>query len=121
MDVILRKKHLSDPDTPSDLWSNEHQVYLGFVVGPGAKLHGAVLVVKGEVGDVHGAGGFENSRRDPGDRAIKLQQSLGLVFHQEVTYSAARERFQGKMSFHLKAITTFNSKGQNMESMNKQQ
>ena len=58
-------------------------------MGPGAELQGAVLVVEGEVGDVHGAGGLEDGRRNPGDGAIELQQGLGLIFHQEITHSAA--------------------------------
>ena len=74
--------------TDTDLGSNKYQVNLGFVIRPGAKLHGAVLIVKGKISDVHGAGGFENGRRNPGDGAIKLQQSLGLIRHKEITYSA---------------------------------
>lgn len=65
----------------TDLGPDEYQVNLGFVVSPGTKLHGAVLIVEGEVGDVHGAGGLEDGWRNPGDSAIKLQQSLGLIFH----------------------------------------
>lgn len=44
--------------------------YLGSIVGPGAKLHGAVLKVKGEERHIDGAGRFIVSRRGPGDSAI---------------------------------------------------
>ena len=80
-----------DTVTNTDLRPNKYQVNLGFVISPGAKLHGAVLIVEGEVGDVHGTGGFENGWRNPGDGAIKLQQSLGLVFHKEVPNSTVRD------------------------------
>ena len=59
-------------------------------MGPGAELEGAVLVVEGEVGDVHGARGLEDGRRYPGDCAVKLQQGLGLILHQEIPHSAAK-------------------------------
>ena len=62
---------------------------MGLGVGPGAELHGAVLVVEGEVGDVHGAGGFKDGRGHPSDGAVILQQGFGLVLHQEVTDSTA--------------------------------
>lgn len=42
-----------------------HQVYLGFVIGPGAKLHRAVLLVKGEEGNIDAAGAFVDSRWHP--------------------------------------------------------
>lgn len=73
----------------TDLGPNKYQVNLCFVISPGAKLHGAVLIVKREVGDVHGTGRFENSWRNPGDGTIKLQKSFGLVLHKKITYSAA--------------------------------
>lgn len=80
-----------DTVTNTDLRPNKYKVNLGFIISPGAELHGAVLIVKGEVGDVHGAGGFKNSWRNPGDGAIKLQESLGLIFHEEITYSAEHD------------------------------
>lgn len=80
------------PVTNTDLGSNKYKVNLGFVIGPRAKLHGAVLVVKGEVGDVHRAGGLEYRWRNPRDGAIKFKQSLGLILHQEITYSTANEK-----------------------------
>lgn len=67
--------------TNTDLRPDKYQVNLGFVISPGAKLHGAVLIVEGEIGDVHGAGGFKNCWGNPGDGAIKLQESLGLILH----------------------------------------
>lgn len=80
--------HQLDTVTNTDLRPNQYQVNLGLIISPGAELHGAVLIVEGEVGDVHGAGGFENGWRNPGDGAIELQQSLSLILHQEITYSA---------------------------------
>lgn len=77
--------------TKTDLRPNKNQVNLGFVISPRTELHGAVLIVEGEVGDVHGARGFENGWRDPSDGTIKLKQSLGLIFHQEITYSTVYE------------------------------
>lgn len=73
--------------TNTDLGPDKYQVNLGFVICPGAKLHGAVLIVEGEVGDVHGAGRFENGWRNPGDGTVELQQSLGFVLDQEISYS----------------------------------
>lgn len=67
--------------TNTDLGPNKYQVNLGFVIGPGSKLHGTVLIVKGEVCDIHRAGRFENGWRNPCDGTIKLQQSLGLILH----------------------------------------
>ena len=74
------------------LRTDENQVYVCLVVGPRPKLHGAVLVVEGEVGDVHGAGGLEDGWWNPGDGAVKLQQGLGLVLHQEIPHSTGREQ-----------------------------
>ena len=53
-----------------DCGANQHQIDLGLVVGPGAKLHGAILVVEGEVSDVNLAGTLEYGRRDPGNISI---------------------------------------------------
>ena len=75
-------------NTDTNLGPNKYQVNLGFVISPRSKLHGAVLVVKGEVGDVHGARGFENGRRNPGNGTVKFQQSFGLILHKEINYSA---------------------------------
>lgn len=79
------------PWFPSDLGANEHQIDLGLVVGPRSKLHGAILVVKGEIRDVHGAGGLEYGWGEPGDGAVILQQGLRLVIHQKVTYGTWRK------------------------------
>lgn len=50
--------------------ADQHQVDLGFVVGPRAELHGAVLIVEREEGDVDLAGALEDGRRDPGDVSV---------------------------------------------------
>ena len=47
------------------------------VVRPGAELHGAVLPVEREEGDVHGAGWLVAGRRRPGDGAVELDNGLG--------------------------------------------
>lgn len=44
---------------------NSLQINLGLVIGPGAKLHFAVLLIKGEESDVDAAGALVNGRRDP--------------------------------------------------------
>lgn len=44
---------------------NSLQVNLGLVIRPGAKFHFAVLLIKGEEGDVDAAGALINGRRDP--------------------------------------------------------
>lgn len=99
LDVMLVARRVDDlplaalPEVLDvDPGANQHQIYLGFVVCPGTKLHRAVLVIKGEVGDVHWAGGLEDGWRNPGYGAIILQQSFGLVFYQEVTYSTKATR-----------------------------
>lgn len=73
-----------------DGWANQHQVYLGLVVGPGAKLHGAVLVVEGEVCDVDLAGALEYGRRDPSNIAIEAEQSLGFVINLEISHCTVK-------------------------------
>lgn len=64
-----------------------HQVYLGFVVGPGAKLHRAVLLVKGEEGDVDAAGAFIDSRGHPFNSPVVEEVGLGQVGDCKVTVS----------------------------------
>lgn len=44
--------------------------YLGTIVGPGTKFHGAVLKIKGEECHIDGAGRFIVGRRGPGDSAV---------------------------------------------------
>ena len=61
-------------------------------VGPGAELHGAVLVVEGEVGDVDLAGALEDGRRDPGHLAVVAEQSFCLIIHLEVPHSTMGNR-----------------------------
>ena len=56
---------------------DEDQVHHVAVVGPRAKLHGAVLPVEGEEGDVHGAGGLVAGRRAPHDGAVRAHDGLG--------------------------------------------
>ena len=41
-------------------------------MGPGTKPHVTVLVVKGEVGHIHGAGGLEDLVRHPVDAAVMV-------------------------------------------------
>ncbi len=74
------------------LWANKYQVNLGLVIGPGTKLHRAILIVKGEVCDVHRAGWFEDCRRDPSDGSIIFQKSFGFILHQEVPNSTVSEK-----------------------------
>jgi len=75
--------------------ADEHQVDLGLVVGPRAELHGAVLVVEGEVGDVDLARALEDGRRDPGDVAVVAEVGLGFVVDLEVADRAAERRRGG--------------------------
>lgn len=93
--ICLAVKPKNRTEENTDLGTDEDQVNLGFVVGPGPKLHGAVLIVKGEIGDVHGAGGLEDSRRNPGDGTIELEQSLGLVLDQEVPHGTEQTKTSG--------------------------
>lgn len=44
---------------------NALQVNLGLVIRPGAKFHFAVLLIKGEEGDVDAAGALVDGRRHP--------------------------------------------------------
>ena len=53
--------------------------HLEAVVGPAAKLHGAVLVVEGEPGDVDGAGGEEDAGGDVGAEAVGGDHHIGWV------------------------------------------
>ncbi len=55
----------------------QNQVHHVAIVCPGAKLHGAVLAVEGEEGDVHGAGRFVTSRWRPGDGTIEPDNGFG--------------------------------------------
>lgn len=64
-----------------------HQVYLGFVIGPGAKLHRAVLLVKGEEGNIDAAGALIDSRRHPLYSPIIEEVGLGQVGNCKVTIS----------------------------------
>ena len=57
----------------------EHEVHLEPVVGPAPELHGAVLVVEGEPGDVDGTGGLEYAGRDVGTLPGARHYHVGLV------------------------------------------
>ena len=61
-----------------------HQVDLGLVVRPGAKLHLAVLLVEGEEGDVDAAGALVDGGRHPVHRARGEEVGLGHVGHHEL-------------------------------------
>lgn len=63
------------------------QINLGFVVGPGAKFHFAVLLIEREEGDVDAAGALVNGRWDPADFARVEQVSLRHMGHSELTVS----------------------------------
>lgn len=56
---------------------DQDQVHHVAVVCPRAKLHGAVLPVEGEEGDVHGTGGLVACRRRPGDGAVVPHNGFG--------------------------------------------
>lgn len=73
-----------------------HQVYLGFVISPGAKLHCAVLLVKGEEGNIYAAGAFIDSRWHPFDSAIVEEVSLGQVSDCKVTISTGEREDENK-------------------------
>jgi len=62
---------------PIDLVVCEDQVHHVAIICPGAKLHGAVLAVKREEGDVHRAGGFVTGGRRPSDDTIELDDGFG--------------------------------------------
>lgn len=53
-------------------------VHLVAIVGPGAKGQVALLVIKGEVGDIHHTGAFGDGRRIPGDQPIIAQDHIGV-------------------------------------------
>lgn len=55
------------------------QVNFGLVVCPGAKFHLAVLLIKGEEGDVDAAGALVDGWGDPADLPVVEQVSLGHV------------------------------------------
>lgn len=51
--------------------------YLGAIIGPGTKLHGTILQVKREEGDVDGAGRLVIGWRRPRYGSVILDDSLG--------------------------------------------
>lgn len=53
-------------------------VHLIAVVGPGAKGQVALLIIKGEVGDIHHTGAFGDGRCIPGDQTIISQDHIGI-------------------------------------------
>ena len=76
----------------------QNEVNHGAVVSPGPKLHGAVLPVKWEKRDVHGARTFITGRRGPDDSSIG--------FHYDFGHEGA---FETSVSTVVKAVV-FNSK-----------
>ncbi len=51
------------------------------IVGPGAELERAVLLVEGEVLDLDLAGALVNGRREPGDAPIEEDDGVGEDCH----------------------------------------
>ena len=68
------------------------QVDLGAVVRPGAELHLAALLVEGEEGDVDGAGGLVDGRRNPADTAVVEEMGLGHVCDGELSVCTGERR-----------------------------
>ena len=68
------------------------QVDLGLVVGPGAELHFAVLLVEGEEGDVDAAGALVDGRRDPANFTRVEQVSFGHVGHGKLPVGTGKTR-----------------------------
>lgn len=56
---------------------HQDQVHHVSIVSPGAELHGAVLSVEGEEGDVHGAGGLVAGRWSPCYGTVPAHNGLG--------------------------------------------
>lgn len=69
-------------------WKN----YLGAVVSPGPKLHGTVLQVKREEGDVDGAGRLIIGWRRPRYGSVVLDDSLGDGAFKTPVRAVERER-----------------------------
>ena len=69
-----------------------HQVDLGLVVRPGAKLHLAVLLVEGEEGDVDAAGALVDGGRCPVQQARGEEVGLGHVRHHELPICTEERR-----------------------------
>ena len=63
-------------------WVDDHH---RAVIGPGAQLHGAVLFVKGKVGDDDLAVAFEDGGRCPCDVASVVQEHFGELDNSKVT------------------------------------
>lgn len=53
-------------------------VHLIAIVGPGTKGQVALLVIKGEVGDIHHTGAFGDGWCIPGDQPIIPQDHIGV-------------------------------------------
>lgn len=66
------------------------QVDLGPVVSPGAELHLAALLVKGEEGDVDGAGRPVDGRGHPEDTARVKELGLGHVGDGELSVGTGK-------------------------------
>lgn len=54
------------------------------IIGPGAQLHGAVLLIKGKMSDNDLTVAFEDGWRRPGDVAGVVQEHLGELDNGEV-------------------------------------
>ena len=72
--------------------ADQDQVDFCLVVGPGTKLHGAVLVIEWEVGHIDFARALKDGRGDPSHFPRVLEQSFGLVVHLEIPDSTAETK-----------------------------
>lgn len=63
-------------------WVDDHH---GAIVGPGAQLHAAVLLIKGKVGDDDLTVAFEDGWRCPRDVASVVQEHFGELDYGKVT------------------------------------
>ena len=68
------------------------EVDLEAVVGPGAELHEAGLLVEGEVAHVDLAGGLEDGRRRPEHLARVVEDRLGHGRHPVLAVRAAHRQ-----------------------------
>ncbi len=81
----------------------QQQVDLGVIVGPGAELERAVLLVEGEVLDLDLAGALVNGRREPGDAPLKRTMALVKTVTSYVPSALWSEQ---KHTMHVGYVTT---------------
>jgi hypothetical protein len=86
--------------------ADQDQVDFCLVVGPGAKLHGAVLVVEWEVGHVDFARALKDGRRHPSHFPCVFEQGFGLVIDLEISNSTATTQ---RTTEHVVVTTTSSS------------